>query len=112
MVVGGQPHEGSVNENVLVPPVKVTVSVNEMVVPHTNDGDVLTENGTRLVELPFSGVFGYGEFGCVIVTPGVVVESTAETFEPVKHPSFLMTTFKLLHSVRSMMPLPVVIAAD
>ena len=41
-----------------------------------------------------------------MVTPGVELESTAETFAPVRHPSFLIVTFRLLHSFRSMMPFP------
>jgi hypothetical protein len=106
IVVVGQPQEGRVKENVLMPPENVTVSVNDIVVPHTNAGEVLTEKGTVFVAEPFSGVAAYGEFGWLIVTPGVELESTAETFEPVKHPSFFIVTFKLLHSSRSMVPLP------
>ena len=41
-----------------------------------------------------------------MVTPGVVVDSTPETFEPSKHPTFLIVTFRLLHSLRSMTPFP------
>ncbi len=49
---------GSVNENVLEPPLNVTVSVNEMAVPHTKEFEVLTANGTVLIAVPFSGVLG------------------------------------------------------
>ena len=57
-VCGGHAQVGSENEKVLVPPVNVTVSVNEMGVPQTKEGDVLTENGTVLVAVAFSAVLG------------------------------------------------------
>src|SRR5262245_48936313 len=44
--------------------------------------------------------------GRVIVTSGVVVESTAETEVPSKQPSFRMVTLRSLHSFGSMIPLP------
>src|SRR5262245_13221218 len=66
-------HVGSVKLNELDPPLKFTVKVNRIGVPHTNDGDVLTEKGTVFVEEAPSAVLGYGEFGWVMVTPGVAV---------------------------------------
>ncbi len=96
----------SENGNVLVPPLKVTVRVKLIVVPQTNEFEVLTAKGTAFPPVAFSLMFGYGEFGCVIVTPGVVEDKVAATFWPRAQPSFRMVTLTLLHSFASMMPLP------
>ena len=95
-----------VKGNTFDPPAYVRVSVKLIGVPHANPPEVLTWNGTLFTEVAFSAAFGYAEVGCVIVTPGVVVESTPEIVEPRKQPLFSTVTFKLLHSFGSMTELP------
>src|ERR1700686_4347980 len=105
-VVGAHWQVGSVKLRVSVPPVKFVVSVKAIGVPQTKLGDVLTENGTVLVPLLPTTMSGYGEFGWVIVTPGVLDERTPNTFDAVEHPVLLIVTLRLLHSLASMTPLP------
>jgi hypothetical protein len=95
-----------VKGKLLVPPLKDTVRVKLIVVPQTNVFAVLTENGIVLPPVAPSLIFAYGEFGWVIVTPGVEVESTPEMPVPSRHPSFRIVTLTLLHSLGSMMPSP------
>jgi hypothetical protein len=95
-----------VNENVLDPPAKFTVMLIEICVPQTNEDDVLIENGTVFDVVAPSLAFGYGEFGCVMVTPAVGLEIVAETLDPIRHPSFLIATLRSLHSFRSIFPFP------
>ncbi len=44
--------------------------------PQAKLDDVLTPNGTVFVPLAPTAIFGYGEFGWEMTTPGVVVESS------------------------------------
>src|SRR5262245_205901 len=87
---------------------EVIVSVKLIVVPHTNDGDVLTANPTWLAPVTFSIIVGKVVFGCVIMTFGVFVESTAVTFDEVRQPMFWIVTFSVAHSSLSIVasPLP------
>src|SRR6266581_2939488 len=104
--VGGCWHETIVKVNTEEPPANETVRVKLIVVPQTNEDEVLTRKGVVFTAVAFSAVSGYGEFGRLIVTSGVVVERTAETPEPSKQPSFRMVTLRSLHSFGSIIPLP------
>jgi len=57
-VIGAHAQVGSENDKVLDPPIKLTVSINEMGVPQTNEFEVLTEKGTVLIALLFSAMLG------------------------------------------------------
>src|SRR4030088_1613437 len=97
---------GRLNELALLSPVNETVSVKLMVVPQTRRGCVLTLKGTVLLPSASMAISGYGEFGCVIVTPAVKVLKTAVTLWAGAHPKLLTVTFRLLHSLASMTPFP------
>ena len=80
-----------------------------MFVPQSSAGDVLIWNGVPFVAMPLAGKFGYGENGCVIVTPALVVDSVALT--PLTMPAslFMSAMRSKLHSPGSIsaLPLPV-----
>src|SRR5436853_5203319 len=61
------------------PPVAaVTVSTTSMFAPQLKNGSVVSWNGITFVLLPFVGTSGYADCGCVMTTPGVIVEREAE----------------------------------
>src|SRR6185295_8965198 len=49
---------------------------------------------------------GYGEFDCVMVTPGIEVDKVALTLVADAHPVLSSCTVSVLHSLGSMMALP------
>src|ERR1041384_3061605 len=90
------------------PSAVVIVRVKLIVVPQTKVGEVLNSKGTVLVALLPCGTFGYGEFGCSMLTPGVVVDKTADTFVAPAQPPFFTSTTSALPSLALMTvsPLP------
>src|SRR5882724_7967820 len=100
-VVGGDAHEAGLKliGKVLGPVVTVRT---KLIGPQAKVDEVLTVNGTLVAP---AARFGYVEFGWEITTPGVDVESTADT--PVMLvPLLIIVTLSELHSLRSMTPFP------
>src|SRR5688572_6232683 len=56
-----------------------TVSVKSIFVPHRKSDVVENWNGVLLLRVVAAGISGYREYGCVITTPGVSVESNPDT---------------------------------
>src|SRR4030095_815315 len=107
-VAGGTTQVGVEKLTTNTPSAVVSVNVKLIVVPQTKAGEVLNSKGTVLLALVPCGRFGYGEFGCSTVTPGVVVDNTAETLVAPAHPIFFKSTTRELHSfaLMTVSPLP------
>jgi len=105
-VTGGASHVCLVKFNTNTPWFVVTVNVKLIGVPQINVGAVLNSNGTTLLVLTPIGILAMGEFGCWTLTPGVVLDSTAETPVAPAHPKLRKPTTKLLHSSKLMIPSP------
>src|ERR1041384_1304964 len=90
------------------PSAVVIVRVKLIVVPQTKVGEVLNSKGTVLFALLPCAILGYGEFGCSTLTPGVVVDRTADTFVAPAQPAFFRSTVRELHSspLMTVSPLP------
>jgi hypothetical protein len=78
----------------------------KLIGPQAKVDEVLTVNGTAFVPVAPVAISGYVEFGWVMTTPGVDVESTADTPVRVSEPILRIVTFSELHSLRSMTPFP------
>src|SRR4051812_23730942 len=75
-------------------------------VPQMKSGDVLILNGTVFTLVAPGEMFGYADTGWAITTSGVALERRAETVVARLMPWLAKAIVRLLHSLKSMTPLP------